>query len=164
MLFRAHPRCQPALIALPRDQDVGLAAQAPLYLPPWISASSGDRVLTTLWPQTLLPQAPRGPQSPTFSCRHHGVASPTINPELSPAARFHPGLLTSMRSLPKACLLTAPMDCVSMTRQPPACECLCHDHGFVVCGEASPVLCSVCCFLGSRAPASDTRTLSRRRD
>ena len=143
---------------------MGLAAQAPLYPPPWISASSGHRVLTTLWPQTLLPHAPRGPQSPTFSYRHHGVASPTSNPELSPAAGFHPGLLTSMRSLPRACLLTASMGCVSMTRQPPTCECLCHAHGCVACGEASPVLYAVCCFLGSRAPASDTRTLSKRRD
>lgn len=52
-LFRAHPRCQPVATALPRGQDVGFAAQAPLYPPPWISAPSGHGVLTTLRPQTL---------------------------------------------------------------------------------------------------------------
>lgn len=80
-LFRAHPRCQPVVTTRPRGQDMGFAAQATLYPPPWISAPSGHGVLTALRPQTLLPQAPRGPQSPTFNT--DTMESPPLQTTLS---------------------------------------------------------------------------------
>ena len=63
-------------------------------------------------------------------------------------------------------LLAAPVGCVSsMPRQPPTCGPLCRSHGRCpAVGGASAALGGCCCVLGSRAPASDARTLSRRRE